>query len=316
MDSLRPRLVRLRKLVALVAVMSHTLPAAGQTALSASHANVTPGASVTLTVTGRPGEAFAVLGSSVNAGLSYAGQALALGPDFSVIASGVLDGGGRADVAFHPPFVGTTLDRYYVQAATSPSPAFSPLSLSPGLVLRNADLVSGLSGPAGPAGPAGPQGAMGPAGPQGATGPAGPTGPQGPAGLTTLYRGLRSAFTPFTTVGGELVVGTTTIPAGTYYVQAAMDFSWQTPLAAQRHIQCHFREASQTSYMHSLEDLTIPAGRDGAKLVMTMPTTLASATDVVVGCNEYTYGAFDTSQLSHVFVELTAIPFASLTPLP
>jgi hypothetical protein len=71
------------------------------------------------------------------------------------------------------------LDRYYLQGAISTSPGFIPLVASNSKVVRNQDLISGLTGPAGPAGPTGPTGPAGPAGPLGLTGPQGPTGPQG-----------------------------------------------------------------------------------------------------------------------------------------
>ena len=159
---------------------------------------LTPGAPVTAIVAGPPGDYFVVLGSAVGAGLSFGGQNLAVGTDYAVVASGQLDGSGRATVSGVPPFLFTTLDRYYLQAATSSAPTFVPIALSPGRVLRNGDLVGGLSGPGGPQGPVGPtgltgpSGATGPSGPAGATGatgasgaigPIGPAGPQGPQGL-------------------------------------------------------------------------------------------------------------------------------------
>jgi hypothetical protein len=87
---------------------------------------VAPGAPVTVTVEGPPLQSFAVLGSSVGAGLSYAGQNLALGADFAVLASGTLDGTGRGVVSVTPPFLFTALDRYYLQAAASRGLAHRP----------------------------------------------------------------------------------------------------------------------------------------------------------------------------------------------
>jgi hypothetical protein len=156
---------------------------------------VAPGAAVSVTIGGTPGHSFALVGSTMGAGLSFAGVNFAVGLDFAILAQGVIDGTGRATVSVTPPFRFSTLDRYYIQAATSPSPSFVPIEVSPGRVLRNADLVVGLTGPTGPTGPAGPagptgaSGVAGPAGPAGATGPAGPPGatgaigPTGPAGL-------------------------------------------------------------------------------------------------------------------------------------
>ena len=155
--------------------------AAAQTTLSVSADVVTPGSPITATVTGPPGQFYAIIGSSVGSGISYGGVALGVGLDFAILAQGVLDGTGSVSVPLTPPFRGSVLDRYYLQAATSSSPAFIPLSVSAGRVLRNGDLVSGLTGPAGPPGPTGP---IGPAGLAGSIGPIGPAGPTGPAGIS------------------------------------------------------------------------------------------------------------------------------------
>jgi hypothetical protein len=153
---------------------------------------VTPGVPVSVIITGAPGQNVALVGSTTGAGFSYGGVGFAVGPDVQVLFIGAIDGTGRRVVTVTPPFVGTTLDRYYLQAATSASPAFIPPALSPGLVLRNADLLSGLGamGPPGPAGPAGPTG------PAGATGPPGPTGATGPAPVIASLAGLAGAGTP------------------------------------------------------------------------------------------------------------------------
>ena len=191
---------------------------------------VAPGAPVTVTVVGPPLQSFAVLGSSVGAGLSYAGQNLALGADFAVLASGTLDGTGRGVVTGTPPFLFTALDRFYLQAAASPSPAFLPFDLSPGRVLRNADLVGSLIGSAGPAGATGArgpigltgaQGAMGLTGAAGATGatgapglqgPIGPQGPVGPAGTQALFgTGTSLAAAAF---GTDCTIGQIILSAG------------------------------------------------------------------------------------------------------
>jgi hypothetical protein len=118
---------------------------------------------------------------------------LSIGVDFTLLDGGQLDGTGQVVVSVIPPFQFTTLDRYYLQAATSPTIAFAPLALSPGRIVRNADLVDGLTGPQGPAGPAGPVGPVGPMGPigltgaTGAAGPMGPAGPPGPPGTQSLF---------------------------------------------------------------------------------------------------------------------------------
>ena len=168
-------------------VLMGTRGAAAQPTLTASATTVTPGAPVTVNITGTPGQQYALLGSSVGAGMAYAGVNLRVGLDFVILSIGAIDGTGSVSVNVTPPFVGTTLDRYYLQAVMSTSPAFVPLSASPSLVLRNNDLLAGAigaPGPQGPAGPAGPAGLTGPAGPAGPAGPSGPAGPAGPAGAT------------------------------------------------------------------------------------------------------------------------------------
>jgi hypothetical protein len=157
--------------------------AAAQTSLTVSADVVTPGSPVTATVTGPPGQFYAIIGSPVGSGMSYGGVSLGVGADFAIVTQGVLDGTGSVSVSLTPPFRGSVLDRYYIQAATSPSPAFLPLSVSEGRVLRNGDLVAGLIGSPGPPGPIGPIGPTGPAGATGATGSAGPAGPAGPPGV-------------------------------------------------------------------------------------------------------------------------------------
>ena len=169
--------------------------ASAQPQISLSTTVLSPGESVAVAVTGTPGELYAVLGSSVNSGFSYAGVALRVGSDVAILAQGVLDANGRASVNVVPPFNGTLFDRYYLQVVTSAAPDFVPPQPSQGRVVRNGDLVldvPGTVGPEGPPGPQGPAGATGPVGPQGEpgrqgpAGPQGPLGPQGPAGTTNL----------------------------------------------------------------------------------------------------------------------------------
>jgi len=154
---------------AVAIVLGSAQVAAAQTTLTVTPDVVTPGASVTATVTGPPGHLFAIVGSSVGAGMSYGGVALGVGADFVILVQGVLDGSGQAVASVTPPLDGTVLDRYYLQAATSPSPTFLPLTVSARRVVRNNDLVIGLYGPPGPAGPQGVPGPVGPQGPSGVT---------------------------------------------------------------------------------------------------------------------------------------------------
>jgi hypothetical protein len=112
-----------------------------------------PGEAVTITINGDPGEYYAVVGSSVNGGFSYAGVALGVGTDVVIHAQGVLNGSGVASIRVLPPFNGTVLDRYYLQAVTSPAANFVPLEASPGRAVRNGDLIAGVAGAEGPPGP-------------------------------------------------------------------------------------------------------------------------------------------------------------------
>lgn len=127
--------------------------AAAQPQISLSTSVVTPAGSVNVTVTGAPGAFYALLGSSVDGGDPFAGPRLKVGRDVAILATDMLDGAGQATVSIVPPFTGTVLDRYYVQAVTSFSPQFDTLEASAAAVIRNGDLVSGLAGPPGPEGP-------------------------------------------------------------------------------------------------------------------------------------------------------------------
>lgn len=204
-----------------------TMAAAGgataQPTLTLSADTVAPGASVTVTIAGTPGQQWALLGSAVNAGVAYAGVNLSVGPDFAILGTGVMPGTGQVVVTVTPPFVGTVFDRYYLQAASSPSAAFVPLAVSAGAVVRNRDLVpvqSGIVGPPGPAGPAGP------AGPTGAAGPPGPPGPQGLQGL----QGIQGVQGPQGNTGPQGPAGTFVVPAPTEF-----GFSDVTPV-----LQTHY----------------------------------------------------------------------------
>lgn len=120
--------------------------ASAQPQLTLSAAAVAPGQPVTATVTGTPGRFFALIGSSVNAGFSYAGFPLAVGADVRILHLGTIDGSGTATVQFTPPFTGTIFDRYYVQAVTSTAPNFVPPEPGQSAVVRNSDVVSATLG--------------------------------------------------------------------------------------------------------------------------------------------------------------------------
>jgi hypothetical protein len=183
----------LSSLVAVIVLSTAGLATAQPIQLSVPEDIVTPGVAVPVTVVGPPRHFFAVAGSSTGAGYRYGGVNLPVGPDVVVYHVGVLDDAGRAVVNVIPPFVGTSLDRYYLMAAWSTNGAFIPLTSSSHIIVRNGDLLRSVAGPQGPPGPPGPAGPAGPTGPIGATGAQGPTGaqgvpgavgPQGAAGVT------------------------------------------------------------------------------------------------------------------------------------
>jgi hypothetical protein len=122
--------------------------ASAQPQLTIYSPTAAPGQPVVATVTGTPGHFFALIGSSVNSGFSYAGVPLAVGADVTIITLGTLDGSGTANIQVTPPFVGTTLDRYYLQAVTSTASNFVPPQPGQSAVVRNADLVSASLGTA------------------------------------------------------------------------------------------------------------------------------------------------------------------------
>ena len=98
---------------------------------------VAPGGTVNVTVTGSPGQNFAVIASTTNSGFSYGGVPLAVGADVEILALGVLGGTGQAIVPVTPPF--PERDRYYVQGVLSASPDFLPPSPLNSVTLVNAD---------------------------------------------------------------------------------------------------------------------------------------------------------------------------------
>lgn len=128
-------------LVALVLVAVTAGLATAQPVISASSTVAGPGETITVTITGTAGHNFALVGSTVGSGMSYGGVALAVGTDVSIIATGVIGGSGSVALGVTPPFQGSTLDRYYLQAVTSTSASFVPTAASSSLVIRNRDLV-------------------------------------------------------------------------------------------------------------------------------------------------------------------------------
>jgi hypothetical protein len=135
-------------LVAYAASAQPTLTVSTNASANMSSNVVIPGKPVTLKVSepGGAGKQYALIASAYGSGFSYAGTHLAVGPDVVVLAIGTLSGTASATLEYTPPFLGTTLDRFYVQAVTAFTSAFSPLLASNGVVLRNGDLVSGHIG--------------------------------------------------------------------------------------------------------------------------------------------------------------------------
>lgn len=147
--------------------------------LEISEALAVPGESVRVTVLGPPGHSWAIATSATDTGLAVAGVAMELGLDAVVVASGTIDGSGRAQIEF-TPFVGdfASVPKLYVQGAVF-GDNFTPFFSTAGKAIRNAAV-------GGSAGPPGPPGAPGPIGPMGPAGSPGPPGAQGPAGPATL----------------------------------------------------------------------------------------------------------------------------------
>lgn len=222
--------IRIRTAVAtLLASFGVGIAAHAQPVLTVTSDIVAPGATASATITGVPGQHFALLGSSTKSGMSHAGVALAVGADFAILAVGVLDGTGQTILGVTPPFLSTSLDRYYLQAVTSPSAAFATIQVSTSRVVRNADLVGSLVGapgpvgPQGPIGPTGPQGSIGPSGPAGTQGPVGPPGPAGPTGAAGPA-GPQGAIGPSGSAGPTGPAGPQGQPGvGAYVVYDAQD---------------------------------------------------------------------------------------------
>jgi hypothetical protein len=214
--------------------------AAAQPQVSLSSTVVAPGEGVAVTVTGAPGALFALLGSSVDDGESFASAKLKLRHDVTIVATGTLDGAGQATLNVKPPFLGTVLDRFYFQAATSFSSKFDTLESSTSAIVRNGDLVKGLEGPQGPQGPAGPTGERGPVGP---TGSQGFTGPRGPS----------DAF-----LGGNTLV----LPVGDFFLITQVQI--ENTSGGEVGVNCNlFFSGSNGGISFAPASTSVPAGRKG-----------------------------------------------------
>lgn len=109
--------------------------AAAQPTLAAAPFAVPPGTAANLTVSGPAGQQFAIIASSTNSGMSYAGVQLQVGTDVSIVAMGTIGGGGTAVVPVTPPF--PARDRFYYQAVLTTN-GFAAITPTPGTVLVNA----------------------------------------------------------------------------------------------------------------------------------------------------------------------------------
>ena len=149
---------RARKVVALIVWLwlVSAVSATAQPTMTVSDDPAHPGAVVPVTITGQPGEYYVLVGSSMRSGMSYGGVALEFGADYVILGFGILQPTGSVTINVVPPFMQTSLDRYYLQAATSANASFLPFAAAPGRVIRNADIAT--EGPAGPEGPPGPPG--------------------------------------------------------------------------------------------------------------------------------------------------------------
>jgi hypothetical protein len=253
-----------------------------QPLLTLSTTVVAPGQPVTVTVSGGPGQFFAVIGSSVNAGFSYAGVALGVGPDVQIIQIGSLNGNGQASLSVVPPFTGTTFDRYYLQAVTSTNPDFIPLEASPVGVVRNGDLVTGLTGPPGPEGPPGP---AGPTGPTGATGPPGLTGATGPRGPSDGWFGAPSL----------------TLPTGKYLVWGRAFISNNSGATLNTTCQLNFTGAG--SWSVSFGATSIPNGVNGSTITIARRDVTGPSSVATLACSPLPAGTVLTPSLMAIQVE-------------
>jgi hypothetical protein len=234
---------------------------------------------VSITVTGVPGANYALLGSSVDTGGGLAQNGLKMAKEATVLATGVLDGTGGATLNVKPPFLGSVLDRFYFQAATSFSSKFDTLELSAVAIVRNNDLVKDLTGPIGPQGPAGPAGPTGPVGPAGAQGP---TGPRGPSDAWT---------------GGNTVV----LPTGNFILitQVQIDNAGATDVG----LRCNlFFSGNNGGISFAPAATTVRAGREGS-VTMLGTSDIQTAPGTITGnCGSLPAGVTATFHITAIQV--------------
>jgi hypothetical protein len=242
--------------------------AAAQPQVTLSSTVVSPGESVAVTITGTPGAFYALLGSNVDDGRSFVRDGLKVRHEAAIVATGALDGAGEATFDVTPPFLGSVLDRYYFQAATSFSVRFNTLESSPTVVVRNGDLVKGLEGPPGPQGPAGPAGLPGLPGPVGAAGPAGPAGPQGLTGP----RGPSDAW---------FAGNTLSLPAGDFFLITQVQIDNNS--AGEVGMTCNLSfSGSNGGINFAPASASVPSGRKGS-LMITGSSNIQSGPGTITG---------------------------------
>jgi collagen type VII alpha len=288
-------------LLASLVVCLSAASVSAQPQITLSTTVVAPGQPVTVTVSGGPGQFFAVIGSSVNAGFSYAGVALGVGPDVQILQIGSLNGSGLASLSVVPPFIGTIFDRYYLQAVTSTSPNFIPLQASPVGVVRNGDLVTGLTGPPGPEGPPGPAGPAGPTGATGATGPPGPTGATGPTGPP----GPTGATGPRGPSDGWFGAPSLTLPTGKYLVWGRAFITNSS--GATLNTTCQLNFTGSGSWSVSFGATSIPNGVNGSTVTIARRDVTGASSVVTLNCSPLPTGA-------SLFPSLMAIKVETLQP--
>jgi hypothetical protein len=123
-----------RLVLACAAVMAVATAASAQPTATPAANVVAAGGSTALSIQGTAGHQYAVIGSSTNAGFSYAGVALSVGTDVAILGVGALDGAGQASFTLTPPF--PARDRFYVQVVTT-ADGFASIAASNSVVLLN-----------------------------------------------------------------------------------------------------------------------------------------------------------------------------------
>lgn len=253
--------------------------ASAQPQVSLSSTVVAPGESVAITITGTPGAFYALLGSSVDDGESFAREHLKVGRDVAILATGTLDGAGEARLNVKPPFLGTVLDRFYVQAATSFSSKFDTLESSASAIVRNGDLVKGLEGPPGPQGPAG------------AVGGVGPTGPAGPQGLTGA-RGPSDGF---------LAGNTLVLPVGDFFLMTQVQI--ENNSAAEIGITCNLSfSGSNGGIAFAPASASVQSGRKGSLTMIGTSNILTAPGTITGNCGALPAGVTATFHIGAIQV--------------